>query len=458
MAQAINGGAYDGAFAYLYARRPIPECRERYIGLIDLFIDSYAGGSDIIQAAPDAGINSETAAPIIVSAPGRTEICGNHTDHQHGNVLAAAIDLDIICVAAFNNSGRIRVKSTGHPGMIDVDINDTDAREDEKGDASALIRGLSDWFKGHGARLCGFDAYTTSHVLVGSGLSSSAAFEVAIGTAMNTLFKTGFSPLQIAIAGQYAENNFFGKPCGLMDQTASSVGGFVRIDFADPPNPVVEPIAYDLKANGLCLCVVDTKGSHENLTGDYAAIPEEMKAVASFFGKRFLRETDENVFYEKLADIRNWLHKGGSDGRGLKPTVKIAADRALLRAIHFFNENRLVDETAQALRDSDTARFLDGVIRSGRSSFTCLENIFSVAQPGEQGLAIALALSESVLRGGGGAWRVHGGGFAGTIMAFVPEPLLEIYRKTLEAVFGEGSCLTLSIRAAGGIEVTGGLK
>ena len=488
---SIKMGDYDKTFHALYPLCEAMECRERYEELIDLFIEEFycnsnnIDGSHIIDnvkndcatncnmqndcaingnaqndCATNCNVKNDCATNdgakndnadirvAIISAPGRTEICGNHTDHQHGNVLAAAIDLDIICIAATNGSNIIRIKSVGH-SIINIDINELEQREDEVGEAAAMIRGLAAWYTRRGVALRGFDAYTSSNVLIGSGLSSSAAFEVAIGVTINTLFNGGASQLEIAIAGQYAENQYFGKPCGLMDQTASSVGGFVQIDFADPGKPIVEPVLCDLAAHGILLCVVNTKGSHADLIGEYASIPDEMHAVAKYFGKFYLRDVAECDFYSNLAKIRDVLHAERNDGN-----VALATDRALLRAMHFFNEDKLVQEAAEALHSADIARFLDCINRSGQSSFNYLQNIFAVTQPGEQGLAIALALSESILRPKGGAWRVHGGGFAGTIMAFVPDALHSLYKRTLEEVFGENSCITLSIRKFGGVEVT----
>jgi len=541
IAAAIGEGEYDGSFGVLYPGRGMNECRERYINLINLFVECYTtnedGGEDcdkvegagacglqtaktaIEDTTADTGANSsqteiwpngddaaDTGAKtsqielwpnedgnnalsrvVLISAPGRAEVCGNHTDHQHGNVLAAAIDQDIICIAATNGSDTIRVRSVGHSGMITVNMDNMEAVAEERGADTGLIRGIAAWFKAHGADLGGFDAYTASNVPIGSGLSSSAAFEVVIGTAINTLFKTNFSPLDIAIAGQFAENNYFGKPCGLMDQTASSVGGFVRIDFADPKNPVVEPIQYDPAANGLRLCVVNTKGNHANLIGEYASIPGEMRAVASFFDKEFLRDVGADEFYDNIAKIRQKLHTqaqpenvagGGSEGSGgpegaggltgadnqtgtteANDNVNgyaMSPDRAILRAIHFFSENQLVSETAAAIRSADSKKFLECINRSGQSSFCYLQNIYAPSHPGDQGLSLALALSESILRGKGGAWRVHGGGFAGTIMAFVPNELYDGYINALGSVFGMDSCITLSIRKFGGVEVTPG--
>ncbi|MCL2057918.1 MAG: galactokinase [Oscillospiraceae bacterium] len=445
IAVSIKEGAYDAAFKALYPQRETGESRERYLDLLNLFSLEYGGSLAAAQAAGRAAL---------FSAPGRTEICGNHTDHQHGNVLAAAIDLDIICAAVTNGSNIIRIKSSGHDG-ISVDLGEQSLREDERGDAASLIRGMAARLSELGVAVGGFDAYTTSNVLVGSGLSSSAAFEVVAGTAMNVLFDGGLSPLDIAKAGQYAENQYFGKPSGLMDQTASSVGGFVQIDFASPESPIVSPVQCDLSAYGLRLCVVNTKGSHADLIGEYASIPAEMLAVASYYGKRFLHDVDEGAFMSDIGAIREHLHnKATGENSPPEGGGTVAPDRAILRAMHFFRENKLVTEAAGALRAADVGRFLDCVVRSGQSSFNYLQNIFATGQPGGQGMSIALALSESLLRGSGGAWRVHGGGFAGTIMAFVPDALLGEYKRTLEAVFGEGSCITLTIRSFGGVEVT----
>ena len=446
---AIGEGRYDGAFQALYPGCGAEGCRARYTGLIGMFVDAYIINET--GEGSETGVGESGGRVALVSAPGRAEVCGNHTDHQHGNVLAAAVDQDIICVAVTNNDNCIRVRSVGHEGAVCVDLAGLNPLEDEKGTDTALIRGIAAWFKERGAGICGFDAYTSSNVPIGSGLSSSAAFEVVIGAAVNTLFGAGFSPLEIAIAGQFAENNYFGKPCGLMDQTASSVGGFVRIDFNDPKNPIVEPIQFDLASHGLKLCVVNTKGSHANLIGEYASIPGEMRAVASFFGKGYLRDVNEDEFFKNIGAVRGRLAErdGAPSNDG-----NIAADRALLRAIHFFNENKLVSKTAESLRAADTELFLDCINRSGQSSFCYLQNIYAPSRPEEQGLSLALALSESLLRGKGGAWRVHGGGFAGTIMAFVPDGIYESYITALGAVFGEDACITLSIRRFGGVEVT----
>lgn len=415
----IQRGDYDGVFSRLYPQSPIERCRRRYCDALDVF----------------SGMFGQDRNVTLVSAPGRTEIGGNHTDHQRGMVLAAAVDLDTICVVSPNCDGIIRVRSRGYP-QNEVDLNDLSAFQEETGTSSALIRGVAAWFSQNGYPIGGFDAYTESGVPVGSGLSSSAAFEVAVGNMLQSTYGGNATAPMIAAAGKFAENEYFGKPCGLMDQMASSVGGFVQIDFEDPENPRIEPIAFDLSEKGYHLCITDTRGSHAGLTGEYAAIPLEMNQVAEFFGKSCLRQVDSKLFYEKLPDVR-----------------AACKDRAVLRAIHFFNDNALVPKMTDALKSGNIKAFLDMSIQSGRSSFTCLQNVFAVSNVKEQGLSLALALSEGFLSGKG-AWRVHGGGFAGTIQAFVPDALLEKYRLKMDAVFGENSCHVLSIRPVGGVEVT----
>jgi galactokinase len=371
----------------------------------------------------------------LFSAPGRTEIGGNHTDHQHGRVLAAAINLDILCAAAKNGDNVIRIKSKGFKEDI-IDLSELAPKESEKEKAASLIRGVAARFAQLGYQIGGFDAYTVSDVLKGSGLSSSAAFEVAVGTMLNHLYNGGKVPaVSVAQIGQYAENVYFGKPSGLMDQAASAVGGFVAFDFKDPANPVVEPVDFDFASCGHSLCIVDTGGSHADLTGDYSAVTAEMKAVAAFFGKECLREVDEAAFFGSLGKLRAEL-----------------GDRPVLRAMHFFGDNARVPKQAEALRNGDFEGFKRLVIESGRSSRDMLQNVFSTKSPVEQGLSLALSLSERLLAGKG-AWRVHGGGFAGTIQAFVPDELLESYRSEMEKVFGAGSCHVLSIRKDGGVAV-----
>ncbi|MCR5122993.1 MAG: galactokinase [Ruminococcus sp.] len=369
------------------------------------------------------------------SAPGRTEVGGNHTDHNCGKVLAAGISLDVIAAVKPTDDGIIRIKSRGFP-MDAVDTSDLDVADDEDGTSAALIRGVAAGMKKRNYKIGGFSACTTSNVLKGSGLSSSAAFEVLVGTIISGLYNDSkVPPVEIAQISQFAENIFFGKPSGLMDQMASSVGSFITIDFKDPVNPIVETIDFDFSESGYMLCIVDTKGDHADLTPDYAAVPAEMKAVARFFGKNALRDVERAEVVAHIPELRAAL-----------------GDRAVLRAMHFFNENERVEGQAAALRARDLRRFFELVNESGNSSYKYLQNIYSAAHSDEQGLALALFTAEDVLRGDG-ACRVHGGGFAGTIQAFVPEDKLGYFRRRMETVFGKGSVYVLSVRPFGGTEV-----
>jgi len=365
------------------------------------------------------------------SAPGRVEIGGNHTDHQHGRVLAAAINMEAKCIATPNGTNLIRITDTQY-GLETVDISDLAVREDEKGTSAALIRGVAAWFKNKGHAIGGFDGNISSDIPSGSGLSSSAAFEVLIGNVFKGLFGSAVTPLDIAIAGQYAENIYFGKPCGLMDQAASSFGGLVMIDFQDPDDPVVKKIPFNLPDH--LLCVVDTIGNHADLTDEYAYVTTEMKAIANHFGKDYLRELAPELFYEKIAELRKY------------------GDRAVLRAIHFFNENERVLSQAKALEEGRINDFLDLIIESGLSSQTCLQNIYPSGSILTQEVNLGLQVSAQIL-GGKGAWRVHGGGFAGTILAFVPISLKYEYQKRMFGVFGRNCCHFLTIRSEGGIEL-----
>lgn len=367
------------------------------------------------------------------SAPGRTEISGNHTDHQHGCVLAAAVNLVTVAEVTLNHSGLICVQSEGYPAL-EVGLNDLSIHEEEKNTTAALIRGVAAAFSQRGAVLEGFDARVRSGVLPGSGLSSSAAFEVLIGTICNELFfDRKLSPVEIAQVGQYAENVYFGKPCGLMDQTASSVGGMVFIDFENPDCPVVERIDFDFAAAGHALCIIDSGADHADLTDEYAAIPGELKKVSAFFGKEVLRDIPEADFFAALPELRHRVQ-----------------DRAILRAIHFYQENSRVQRQAQALRDGDFDTFLRLVSESGRSSWMYLQNITPAGATEHQDVAVALALCDTLLHGQG-AFRVHGGGFAGTVQAFVPLEMLDSFKEGMERILGEGKCHILSIRNEGGI-------
>ncbi len=370
------------------------------------------------------------------SASGRTEVVGNHTDHNHGKVLAAAVDLDVIAAVVPTSDGIITVKSQGYP-VDEIDSNDIEIKENEKNTSASLIRGVCAGLKNRGFAYGGFKAYTMSDVLKGSGLSSSAAFEVLIGTVLNHLYNNGeVSDVAVAQISQYAENVYFGKPSGLMDQMASSVGGFISIDFADTENPVIEAMSFDLAKNGHSLCIIDTKGNHADLTPEYAAIPVEMKAIASHFGKSVLRELSKDDVVANIAVLREKF-----------------GDRAVLRAMHFYDENCRVDEMSNAIKSGDFDAFLDVIKRSGTSSYKYLQNVYANIFPNEQGVSLALYIAENLLQGEG-ASRVHGGGFAGTIQAFVPNHKLESFKTGIEAVFGEGSCYVLNIRPYGGLKVT----
>lgn len=418
----LMNGDLDDKLAYLYVC-PIEKVlihRERLINAIEKFEELF-------------GVSREIS---IFSAPGRTEIGGNHTDHQLGRVLAAGVNLDVIAIVSENNSNLIQVKSEGYP-QDTVDISSQDVVEKEKNTSAALIRGMCSRFRQLGYSIGGFDAYTTSNVLQGSGLSSSAAFEVLLGTTMNALFCDGKeTPLSIAQISQYTENIYFGKPSGLMDQSASSIGGFITIDFKNRETPKVEKIDFDFAHCGYTLCIIDTHGSHANLTPDYAAIPEEMKRVAAYFGKEVLRQVAEADFYGSLSQLR-----------------RTVGDRAVLRAIHFYGDNQRVLRQVEALKAGDFDLFKELVIESGASSYQYLQNVFSTSYPQEQGVSVTLALCERFLKDHGGAWRVHGGGFAGTVQTFVPADYVETFREKMDTILGAGSCHLLSIRPVGGIQI-----
>lgn len=369
------------------------------------------------------------------SAPGRTEIGGNHTDHQRGRVLAAAVNLDTRAAVRLNGTNVIRILSKGYP-MCQVDITDLTPKAEEINSTPALVRGVAARFHEMGCQVQGFDAYCESTVLPGSGLSSSAAYEVLIGTILNGLFFDGrVSQPEIAMIGQYAENVFFGKPCGLMDQTASAVGNLVTIDFFDKDAPVIEPVDFDFASCGHALCIIDSQASHADLTDEYAAIPGELKAVCAHFGKEVLTQIDEKDFYAQIPTLR-----------------KECGDRAVLRAIHFYQENARVPQQVAALRAGDFDTFLNLVKQSGYSSYMYLQNVIPAGYKEHQDVAVSLALCEHYLQGRG-AYRVHGGGFAGTVQAFVPFDLLETFRSGIDAVLGQGACHVLSIRPQGGVEM-----
>lgn len=369
------------------------------------------------------------------SAPGRTEICGNHTDHQNGRVLAAAVDLDTIAAVGPNGTGEIRVLSEGYP-MCCVPLDALDPVPEEAGSTAALVRGVAAAFRQAGCSLSGFNAYVTSQVLPGSGLSSSAAFEVLVGTILNALFFNGrATPLEIARYAQFAENVYFGKPCGLMDQMASSVGNLVEIDFSNPEEPEILPLDFDFSRSGHALCIIDSRASHADLTDEYAAIPAECREIAGRFGQKTLSRVPEATFYSRLGELR-----------------ATCGDRAVLRAIHFYQENTRVKAAADALRRNDFSAFLQVIRASGRSSFMYLQNVCPCGAVRDQAMALTLALCDHFLQERG-AFRVHGGGFAGTAQAFVPMDILEAFRAGIDGVLGPGACHILTIRSQGGVEL-----
>ncbi len=419
--EKLLSGAFDKTFSKLYSDSTtvIKAQSQRYCDAVDEFVNLF----------------KTTDGISFFSAPGRTEVGGNHTDHQHGCVLAASVNLDVIAVVAKNNDNVIRIKSKGY-NMDTIDINDLGVKKSEKNRAASLIRGVVARFKDLGYNIGGFDAYTTSNVLKGSGLSSSAAFEVLVGTILSYVFNDAkISAVEIAQIGQFAENVYFGKPSGLMDQMASSVGGFVAIDFNDPKNPIINKVEFDFASSNHALCIIDTGGNHADLTDEYGAVPSDMTGVAKHLGKDVLRDICEKDFYAKLGDIRKEL-----------------SDRAALRAVHFFEDNKRAQLEAEALNNGDFDEFKRLVIESGNSSFMYNQNVYTCKNPTEQGLSLALAVSEKLLKGKG-AWRVHGGGFAGTIQAFVPNDMLEEYKTTIEGIFGNGTCHILNIRPVGGTKV-----
>ena len=375
------------------------------------------------------------AAERYFSAPGRTEVSGNHTDHQRGRVLAGAVNLDTVAAVRANGTNVIRVQSKGYP-LCQVRLDALEPVADEINSTPALIRGVAARFAQLGCKVEGFDAYCESTVLPGSGLSSSAAFEVLIGTIINHLFFGGrVSQPEIAQIGQYAENVFFGKPCGLMDQTASAVGGLVTIDFADKERPDIRPVHFDFSTTGHALCIIDSRADHADLTDEYAAIPGELRELCAFFGKEVITEIPEEEFYAAIPALREKY-----------------PDRAIMRAIHEYNENRRVPQQVACLEKGDFDGFLRLAKESGYSSWMYLQNVVPAGYVKQQAMAVALGLCEHYLQGRG-AYRVHGGGFAGTVQAFVPFDLLESFRAGIDAALGEGACHVLSIRPQGGVEM-----
>ncbi len=417
----LKAHVYDEKFVDLYAEESAKETQTaRYIDAVQNFIKLYG----------DLEVE-------VYSAPGRSEVGGNHTDHQHGKVLATSVNIDTIAVVTKTNNNKVEMKSVGYPKLV-VDLSSLEVNKREYGTSVALIRGVAAGLKKRGYKVGGFKGFATSQVLSGSGLSSSAAYEVLIGNIMTGLYsgETGDS-VMLAQVGQESENQYFGKPSGLLDQMACSVGGLVYIDFKNPAEPIVSKVNVDFGSFGQSLCIVDTKGSHADLTGDYAEVPQEMRAVANFFGKEYLRDVDEAEFFANIAAVR-----------------KAAGDRAVLRSIHIFNENKRVEKQKDALQAGDYDTFKKLIIESGNSSYKYLQNVYSNHKLQEMSVAIGLAMTEQIL-GEKSVCRVHGGGFAGTIQAFVPNELVAEYKEGIEKVFGKGACYVLQIRKYGGLKVLG---
>ena len=417
--QQIAAGRWDPVLSALYTpdAAELARQRGRYCAALEQFEQYYGPGRQV----------------HIYSAPGRAELGGNHTDHQHGCGLAAAVTLDLIAVAARSEDGYVRVKSRGFNKLDVIDLATAQPQEGESTHSASLIRGIAEGFRARGAQIGGFDAYTASDVLRGSGLSSSAAFEMGMAVIWNAEYGCNFAPQELAQICQYAENTYFGKPSGLLDQLTSAVGGVIFADFADPAAPSVEKIHADgLLPQGMSLCVTDTRGSHSELTGEFAAIRQEMEQVAAQLGGKVLGQVREADFWAALPRLR-----------------QRCGDRAVLRAIHYFEENARALAQRDALRAGRFADFAAQVLASGRASFALCQNVYCTTDPRHQGLSVALALSQSILQGSGGAWRMQGGGFAGTIQAYVPGRLLAAYCRAIEDVFGAGSCYVLRLRESG---------
>ena len=418
LAARLAAGELDGQLLPLYGHSRLAAAKERCSRLLDSFSQQFG-----------------RPATAFFSAPGRTELGGNHTDHQHGRVLAASVDMDVLAAAAPNDSGVIRILSQGYP-PVEVDLGQLEPVPGERNSSAALVRGIAARFVQLGRSAgSGLDACLVSDVPGGSGLSSSAAYEILVGAMLNSLFAGGFDAVELAQIGQWAENNYFGKPCGLMDQTACSVGGVVAIDFADPAAPAVERIDLDLHAAGYALCILDSGADHGDLTGEYAAITDELRAVSGCFGKSVLRDVPEADFLAALPALR-----------------KQAGDRAVLRAMHFYAENDRAAAQAMTLKGKDFEGFLRLAAASGRSSALYLQNVVPTGQTANQELMLTIALAERIL-GGRGAVRVHGGGFGGTAQAFVPLDMLEDFKARIQAVLGAGSCHVLNVRPVGGVMI-----
>lgn len=418
--EKLASGDYDARLKEVYlSDKAVADQKERLAVIIDEYVKLFGDNENI----------------ELFSAPGRTEVGGNHTDHNHGKVLAASVDLDTVAAAAKRDDSVIVEKSFNFDAL-EVDISDLNIHTEEFGKSSGLIRGMCAGFVEYGYKIGGFNAASMSRVLSGSGLSSSAAYEVLIGTILNHLYNDGkVSAVDIAKIAQFAENKYFGKPCGLMDQMASSVGNFITIDFKDPSEPIIKKVNFDFASCGHALCIIDTGGDHADLTDDYAAVRGEMEQAAEVFGKNVLRDVDETEFMRNISLVREKVN-----------------DRAVLRAMHFYAENKRAEAEVKALESGDFDAFKELVTESGRSSYMYNQNVFTTKDVAHQGVSLALAMCEYLLKGKG-AWRVHGGGFAGTVQAFVPVDMLDDFCEKIEAVFSKGSCHVLSIRPFGGIKL-----
>ena len=418
--EKIASGDYDARLKEVYlSDKAVADQKERLAVIIDEYVKLFGDNENL----------------ELFSAPGRTEVGGNHTDHNHGKVLAASVDLDTVA-AAVKRDDSVIVEKSFNFDALEVDISDLNIHTEEFGKSSGLIRGMCAGFVEYGYKIGGFNAASMSRVLSGSGLSSSAAYEVLIGTILNHLYNDGkVSAVDIAKIAQFAENKYFGKPCGLMDQMASSVGSFITIDFKDPSEPIIKKVNFDFASCGHALCIIDTGGDHADLTDDYAAVRGEMEQAAEVFGKNVLRDVDEAEFMSNISLVREKVN-----------------DRAVLRAMHFYAENKRAEAEVKALESGDFDAFKELVTESGRSSYMYNQNVFTTKDVAHQGVSLALAMCEYLLKGKG-AWRVHGGGFAGTVQAFVPVDMLDDFCEKIEAVFSKGSCHVLSIRPFGGIKL-----
>ncbi|MBQ3425567.1 MAG: galactokinase [Clostridia bacterium] len=418
----LKNGELNKKLSYLYACGDDTQpYADRYMSVIEGYKEIYGEAEEL----------------ALFSAPGRTEIGGNHTDHQHGCVLAGSVDLDVVAAVSFNNDNVVRIKSKGYK-MDEISLDDLEIHPEQFDMSIALIRGVLRAFSERGYKLSGFNAYTESNVMKGSGLSSSAAFEVLVGTIVSDLFANNeVDAIEIAKIGQYAENVFYNKPSGLMDQMASSVGAVVFIDFKSTEIPIVKKVDFDLNKYDHSLCIIDSGADHAELTYEYAAVPAEMKAVAGYFGKEYLRDVDYNDFLREMKNLREKLNN----------------DRAVLRAFHFFHDTKLAAEEAYALLEGDFDKFCSLSKRSGLSSYMYLQNVYASSLPQQQAVAVTIALCGEIL-GERGAYRVHGGGFAGTVQAFVPNDMLDEFKQRIEAVLGEGMCHVLRIRPVGGYRLS----